>query len=185
MSKKSQKDYWNYDYINIIVKSKNAYEVSRSYAIFGWEEIDRVPDKHYIDVLNLSFKRKRRIAQKDRLQFLQVAYEKLINKRSEIEFNLHNKSYFLISISSLIFLVLTFAFLFAVKSLIGIISQVLLCISIVFLTAFSIGAYKLIKSVRKKEKLNGNEQMNKINREIDEILQQVKLIWRNQNEEKI
>ena len=64
MKKKQNKDYWNYDYIDLSVKVNNVEEVVLAYNKLGWQETNRFADKQYKDVLHLSFKREHKIQKK-------------------------------------------------------------------------------------------------------------------------
>ena len=87
-----EKDYQNYDYIDIIVKKQSQQEIVDGYSSFLWQQISAKDDMRYSDLVHLSFKRNVNINNKDRLALLQVYYENALNKKAEIKLNKHSKS---------------------------------------------------------------------------------------------
>ena len=86
------KDYQNFDYLDIIVKKVSENEIENAYLSFLWEKTDKKEDKRYIDVVHLSFRRPHKIKNKDRLQLLQVYYEYALNSRAQLSIKKHSKS---------------------------------------------------------------------------------------------
>lgn len=173
MKKTQNLDYWNYDYINLVAKKKNADEVILAYNAFGWEEIKRDADNRYFDLLNLSFRRQRKIDKKDDLQYLQVAYERLLNKRTTYEYKKHEKSFVVISLACLICGVSFFGGAFVLwkarKALTKIIAGSMIGVGAILSFVF----YKLVKKMRKKENERYNKRATKINSQIEETLKLV------------
>ena len=57
MKKEINKDYWNYDYLDLTVKKDKVDELISTYNSFRWEQTDMWWDKQYSDIIHLSFKR--------------------------------------------------------------------------------------------------------------------------------
>ena len=57
MKKEINKDYWNYDYLDLTVKKDKVDELISTYNAFRWEQTDMWWDKQYSDIIHLSFKR--------------------------------------------------------------------------------------------------------------------------------
>lgn len=174
MKEKVTKDYSNYDYITLTVKKDKAEEVITSYGAFRWEEMNRVSDKVYGDIIHVTFKRVHNIHDKDVLQYLQVLYESRLNEWSLLDNRKHYKSSIISSVIGL-FIVLLFSFslvlIFPLKNLTCcILGSALLCgcaiMSVIFI--------KIIKKLRNKEKSIFDFKINKINAEINDILSKSK-----------
>jgi Flp pilus assembly protein TadB len=168
MIKNQKKDYWQYDYIDLTSKIKSADELSKSYAVFGWEEIERYADKLYVDVVHLSFRRPHKIQNKDDLQYLQVTYERLFNERAVYEYKKHERS------SLILTLYLLFIIIVASAGLLTFINAYTLSTKII--SGIVVGACAVClffvckhnKFMRKKE----NEKFLKKSNKIDSIIQQ-------------
>ncbi len=149
-----ERDYKNYDYIDVLVKKQNQQEIIDAYSSFLWENIGNKEDTRYNDVVNLSFKRDIKVLNKDRLAFLQVCYESALNKKAEIKSKKHSKSIALIcnlAFFSLAGLFLVGVFIYFFKSLLSII---LASIVGLFIFALDIIAVKKIKKRIYKENSN-------------------------------
>ncbi len=170
MSKTLSRDYWNYDYISLTAKVKTADEVVDAYNDFGWEEIDRFADKRYIDVLHLSFRRSRNVKNKDEMQYLQVCYERLINKRTEYEYKRHDRSNIVLSLLMVLCIGLAFVGAVAVYNARSYFTLVWAwcAIGIGFLGITP--SLFLVKKMRKKEKLKFKERKQEIDEQIEKTL---------------
>ena len=175
------KDYKNYDYLDIIVKKDNACEIINAYSAFLWEKIEEKDDRHYNDVVHLTFKRDINIENKDRLAYLQVNYETALNKRAEINYKKHSKTKIAICNVAFCSLATLFGigvFIYFLKSLLSIVIASIFVISLFVLNFFSI---KRIRKKFLKENIDCENKTKIINTEIEEILQIVnKLFDKNQ-----
>ena len=86
------KDYINYDYLSVSVKSDQLSRILQCYRALGWTEITTEDDKQYYDMKYVRLRRPHKIPNKDRLQYLQVRMERAINSLVEITGNAHVKS---------------------------------------------------------------------------------------------
>ncbi len=86
------KDYINYDYLSVSVKSDQLSRILQCYRALGWTEITTEDDKQYYDMKYVRLRRPHKISNKDRLQYLQVRMERAINSLVEITGNAHVKS---------------------------------------------------------------------------------------------
>ena len=86
------KDYINYDYLEIIVKQENKQEIIDGYSTFLWQLIDAKQDRRYSDLADITFRRDINVPNKDRLSLLQVYYETALNKSAELKLYKHSKS---------------------------------------------------------------------------------------------
>ena len=66
------KDHNNYDYLAVSVKSDQLSRILHCYRALGWTEIKTEEDRQYYDMNYVRLRRPHRIANKDRLQYLQV-----------------------------------------------------------------------------------------------------------------
>lgn len=80
-----KKDYNKYDYLSASVKSENADQMQIRYVDFGWELIERIPHSKYYDIEIMTFRRDRKIKNKDKLQYLQVVMEHKINEIARLK----------------------------------------------------------------------------------------------------
>ena len=182
MSKTLSKDYWNYDYVDLSVKTNNTEEVVLSYNTFGWTEIDRYSDRQYKDVLHLSFKRKHKIPNKDRLQYLQVSYEMLLNRRNAHEYRMHEKSSLVLTILCVLLASIFIAGVLILSTFSTLISNLVSCGLMMVSTIGILFSIKLCRKMRKKEKVKYINYANKINGQISEVLSQVAKIRGEQDE---
>lgn len=86
------KDHNNYDYLAVSVKSDQLSRILHCYRALGWTEIKTEEDRQYYDMNYVRLRRPHRIANKDRLQYLQVRMENSINSLVAITNRAHIKS---------------------------------------------------------------------------------------------
>ncbi len=86
------KDYKNFDYFSVSLKRDKERQMVRSYLAFGWEVVERGEDKRFSDYITYTFRRPHKIANKDRLQYLQVKMEKSINLLAKLKRRRHSVS---------------------------------------------------------------------------------------------
>ena len=101
------KDYNNFDYLSVSVKSDQLSRILQCYRVLGWTEVKTEDDKRYYDMSYVRLRRPHKIPNKDRLQYLQVRMESAINSLVEIVGRAHVKSTAVISVLVIIFLVCT------------------------------------------------------------------------------
>lgn len=170
------KDYQNYDYIEIIAKTDSADEIVNSYSILGWTENYRKEDRKYNDVIHISFSRPHKIENKDRLQLLQVYYENVLNDKAYLEEKKHFKSRIFISLV----IAMAMALLCGIGTLVFLLSPILsYIISGLVILALALGLFFIIKRIRKlikHEKLIFENKNNEFDIKIKEIMQEVKAL---------
>ena len=177
-----EKDYQNFDYIDIIVKKENRQEIIDAYSTFLWEKTQESEDKRYNDVVNLSFRRNIKVKNKDRLTYLQVSYETALNKRANIKFNKHSKSKIAIcnvAFCSLASLFGVGVFIYFYKSILSIILASLFA-TLIFFIAFI--CMKKIKKKIAKENQDFIDKTKMIDEEIKEILSSVNNLAKKEQE---
>ncbi len=171
-----ERDYQNFDYLDIIVKKISQTEIENAYSSFLWEKIYNNDDKRYKDVVNLGFRRPHTIKNKNRLQLLEVYYQCAINEKAQLKIKKHSKSKGQTTrtiLFSAIFLLGVGVFIYLLKTLFSIILGSLLSLGII--------CGVLIKA-RKIRKLFINEnsvyleKSNRIDNEISKILTEVSLL---------
>lgn len=86
------RDYNNYDYLAVLVKSDQLNRILHCYRALGWTEVKTVDDREYYNMKYVRLRRPHKIANKDRLQYLQVRMEGAINSLVEIVNRAHLKS---------------------------------------------------------------------------------------------
>lgn len=177
------KDYQNYDYIKVIAKKENYDEIILGYSDFLWTETEKVEDRKFHDLYNITFKRKHRILFKDRLQLLQVDFEFALNERAQLEYKKHSRS----KMATLITSVLTIALLFGCGMLVflpKLFFSVLGCVLGVLICTASVYASLLIKKLYNKENIVFEQKKQDFNQKIDDVLQEVKRLTKGAKDEK-
>ena len=89
---KITKDHDNFDYLSVSLKSEHADMLIKCYRALGWKAAHTEDDKDYADMKYVLFSRPHNTPNKDRLQYIQVRMESLLNKSSEHSINRHRKS---------------------------------------------------------------------------------------------
>ena len=178
------KDYNNYDYIEIIVKMDSAEEVINAYSGFLWQEIERRQDRRYSDLIHVVFCREHKIANKDRLQLLQVYYENALNDKAQAFKSKHNKTTILLSnvlTLLLVLLALVGLFIFYINNVWSIILGVALFFILVIVSIF------FAKHLKKRFKVDKQIYLQKATEfdgQIKDIMQEVNLLTGGEEYEK-
>ncbi len=171
-----QRDYKNYDYIEIIIKKDNAEEVISSYKKFLWQELERNEDARYSDILHVSFCRAHKIKNKDRLQLLQVYYEFALNERANLSEKKHHKSK--AGICNLI--IFTICLLFGVWWLIFYIKELFVLIGGIFFSMIIVALVFIfvekLKKLYKRENQLFRTEDERQKAKIREIFDEVKML---------
>ena len=97
------RDYTNYDYLSVSVKSDQLDRILQCYRALGWREEKMEDDREYYNMKYVRLRRPHKIENKDRLQYLQVRMESFINSVSRVNSHRHIKSHAFIAISFIIF----------------------------------------------------------------------------------
>ncbi len=98
------RDYTNYDYLSVSVKSDQLERILTCYRALGWREEKMEDDRQYYNMKYVRLRRPHKIENKDRLQYLQVRMESAINSLSRINSRKHMKSHAFIAVATIIFL---------------------------------------------------------------------------------
>ncbi len=98
------RDYTNYDYLSVSVKSDQLDRILQCYHALGWREEKMEDDRQYYNMKYVRLRRPHKIENKDRLQYLQVRMESLINSVSRVNSRRHIKSRGFIALGTMIFL---------------------------------------------------------------------------------
>lgn len=86
------RDFKNYDYLTISVKTAQLDRILECYLSLGWREVKREDDREYCDMKYIALRRPHKVPDKDRLQLLQVRMENNVNAVSAINARKHAKS---------------------------------------------------------------------------------------------
>ncbi len=178
------KDYNNYDYIEIIVKTESEREVVSAYSSFLWQETHRQEDNRYADVTHVFFKREHRIENKDRLQLLQVHYESVLNEKSQAFEQKCNKTKALLSNVILLIvasLFLCFYLVFAIKQTWSVILGLLLVVIVGVLSIFAVKYFKTRFTLDEQKYL---DKATEFEGQIKDIMQEVRLLTGGEKYEK-
>ena len=89
---KISKDHDNYDYLSVSLKSAYSDRIIKCYLALGWKGVHAEEDKDYADMKYVLFSRPHKFPNKDRLQYIQVRMEHILNGASEHAFRRHKKS---------------------------------------------------------------------------------------------
>lgn len=87
-----ERDYREYDYLTVLVKREKIEDVSSAYKIFLWEVLSIDEHDRFGDILILNLRRRHKIDGKEKLQYLQVKYEGLLNEAARLEAKKHVRS---------------------------------------------------------------------------------------------
>lgn len=89
---KIEKDHDKYDYLSVSLKSEYSEEIMKCYLALGWKDVHMEEDKDYADMKYVLFSRPHDTPNKDRLQYVQVRMENILNSISERSIKRHAKS---------------------------------------------------------------------------------------------
>ncbi|MCD8308074.1 MAG: hypothetical protein LUD51_07620 [Clostridia bacterium] len=96
-----------YDHIYVTVRKDRVRELKYCYEQFGWKEVEREEHRVYANLVDMTFRRPHKIADKDELQLLQVHLEEALNVVGKYEKAPRRKTKaFVWSLSVLAFLLL-------------------------------------------------------------------------------
>ncbi|MBQ7880974.1 MAG: hypothetical protein IJ358_03950 [Clostridia bacterium] len=85
-------NYKDYDTLTLYVKKNKLKEIIENYQIFGWELVKEQENDRYEDIVDLTFTRPHKIANKDELQLQQVYMEEKLNELGKLERHKHSKT---------------------------------------------------------------------------------------------
>lgn len=163
-----------YDNLAVAVKTVSSEELSRYYLIFQWEQIDSYDDVRYDDVKHISYRRKHRLPNKDRLQYLQVCMEAEFNNMGKYKRNKNARETAIglcvgLGGSGLLTVgILLIVFLLSVPAIICGAALAVLGVGVLIVL------YPLIKSTKKREENRFIRLKSESKRKIDLICQEVK-----------
>ena len=163
-------DYHNFDKLEVMAKTAKEKDLVNHYALFGWEEVNKTDDKRYFDLTHITFIRPHKIANKDRLQLLQIYYENYMNELYDCEKNKYIRStIFVIStvIIGLILMAIGIITLLASPILAKILGGVFIVTSIVL----TVCSFIKLKKVKRNEKNSFKEKYSDLQNKIDCVLQ--------------
>lgn len=83
------RDYNNYDYLSVSVKSEQLDRILSCYKALGWRVVKWEDDRQYYNMKFVALRRPHAMEHKDRLQYLQVRMETTINRLSTVIFKKH------------------------------------------------------------------------------------------------
>ena len=89
---KITKDHDNYDYLSVSLKRAYSDRIIKCYLALGWKGVHAENDKDYDDMKYVLFSRPHKFPNKDRLQYIQVRMENILNGASEHAIKRHKKS---------------------------------------------------------------------------------------------
>ncbi len=86
------KDHDNFDYLSVSLKREYSKMIMKCYHALGWKDEHTEADKDYADMKYVLFSRPHNMPNKDRLQYIQVRMESILNRASERSIKRHSKS---------------------------------------------------------------------------------------------
>lgn len=89
---KPEKDIEKFDYLSVSLKSDYADKLTECYHALGWKAAYAEDDKDYADMKYVLFSRPHVFPNKDRLQYVQVRMEHILNRASEKYIRKHSRS---------------------------------------------------------------------------------------------
>ncbi len=87
-----KKDYHNNDSLKLFVKKEKAQDIIDKYQLLKWQLVTQKENNRYEDIVDLEFTRPHKVANKDKLQLLQVYMEEELNSFAKLESKKHSKS---------------------------------------------------------------------------------------------
>lgn len=85
-------DYNAYDSISLVLKKEALDNMLSYYTELGWSEYERHEDSRYFDIIHVRLVRPHKIANKDKLQLLQVKLEAAVNRLGHDRRHKHSRS---------------------------------------------------------------------------------------------
>lgn len=165
-------DYNNFDKIVVTTKREKAENIIKDYAVFGWQKKEVSDDEVFYDVIHITFSRPHVIKNKDELLYLQVCYEEKLNKTADLE------RYKNLNSSILYCIVLTFCVLTLILGIVNLVKFSNILLGILFIVGCFLvgGTVVLVNKLRKKENGIYNRKFNCLLKDINDILNKVKVL---------
>lgn len=173
-------DYHNFDKLEVTAKTVKEREIISHYALFGWQEVKRVEDKKFFDISHITFIRPHKIANKDKLQLLQIYYENYMNELYACEKSRHTVSvaYVICSIlSGLILSTISVITFFAKPFLLKVLAVLIMTVG-AFLTSCSFIKHR---NIRKCERENFQKRYADLKFKIDCVLNDATILAGGEN----
>lgn len=178
----NSKDYKNFDYQTVLVKTSRFDEVVERYKCFGWEVITSKNNLRYSNILDVEFKRPHKIANKDELQFLQVNMESELNKKGRLEKYKHSKATALGLILGMIAIMCIIGAIICLINLSQIFGIILGCSLIVVGVAVLILEIFLLKHLINIENIKFDTQFKNFEQAVNDYCVKAKLLREVQDE---
>jgi len=174
----------DFDTLTIYVKKSKAVEIIENYKSFGWYLELEKENSSYEDIVDITFKRKHKIKNKDELQLMQIYMEDKLNSLGKLERNKTPKTtafglfFGIIGITLIII-----GILFATKVFYGIslfVNIFLLVIGALFL----IITISILPKLNKSEMISFEKNSSLLKTEIQDICSQASKLFGGDKDEK-
>lgn len=169
-------DYKNFDSLKLYAKKDKADEIIYNYKVFGWQLENNEENSRYEDIVDLTFYRPHKIANKDELQLLQVYMEDKLNSIAKLarnKFSLTISTALCLGVFSIVILTLGVLACFNVLPFLNLIGGILISTF-----GFILGVLAIILSPKifKKEKEKFNLKYQTLQTELNTLHESVKTI---------
>jgi Flp pilus assembly protein TadB len=171
-----QRDYNNFDYLSISVKIDELDKILYCYKVLGWKERKREDDRDEEDMKYIALFRPHAIANKDRLQYLQVRMESLLNSFASIRAKCYTKSTLaavITGICAYLFLACGLCLLFLFDWWLPV-AAAIVCFSVA--AGFIGWQFYFLIFVRKKERANASVKYSQTLKEIESLIDEASLL---------
>lgn len=163
-------DYHKHDKLVITLKKSLRKQILLAYADFKWEEVQSKDDLEFGDIEHVTLIRKHIIPNKDRVQYLQVCFEKHLDKISKLYTFKNVKSTIIYSITVLLGLAAIFAGILLAVGTVGFLGYLLAGVGLIV----PLSLLPIFIKMRRKENKIFQTKSQKILDAAEGILQEVK-----------
>lgn len=171
-----------FDVLNLYVKKDQAEKIIENYKIFGYEISEKIENKKYEDIYDLTLIRKHKIKNKDELQLLQVYMEENLNEQAKITKNKYSKTTIFalcFGVFGLIFIILGILNLINIFNFLNIISEIIILSfgGLCFLLGIII-----IPKIYKNEKIDFCQNKKRLEKQLQIICEKATSLTGEENE---
>ena len=166
-------DFHKHDKLVITLRKSLRQQILSAYEVFKWKEVQSKDDVEFGDIEHVTLVRPHKIPNKDRVQYLQVCFEKHLDKISSLYTYKNTKSAVISSVLSILVILAILGGIFLIAScsgFLGILGYVFCGVGIVV----PLSLLPVFIKIRRKENRAFEQKSKDILDMTDGILQEVK-----------
>lgn len=182
MKKIKYDDFKEYDYITLYVRAEKVEIVERCYEKFLWKVVKKENNNKFNDIVDITFKRKHKIENKERLQLLQIYMEDNLNRTDKYEQNKFAKSTILGLTMGLLFLLFIGLGIWLIHGFPSLFTTILGIASIVFSIVIQVFIIILLPHFINLEREKFLNNINSLKKELENYLLEASTLSGEQNE---